>query len=106
VLGPWAGCGSPLPQAKSPSNVALLVIRFAPESHCRGSGSFVLRGGGGSQKLSVAWVEVHTPRKIRAQFQEYKDTSLIFIVVTFYELRFYGVLKKLPEKSVKNTAIE
>src|SRR5215213_7013060 len=31
-------------------------------------------------------------RKIRARFQVCKHTSLTFIVVTFYELRFYGVL--------------
>ena len=36
---------------------------------------------------------VRTPlRKIRAEFDGYKHTSLTFLVVTFYELRFYGVL--------------
>src|SRR5829696_4501949 len=37
--------------------------RLRPESHCRGSGSFVLRGGGGSQEWVVALLGAHTPSK-------------------------------------------
>jgi hypothetical protein len=39
------------------------VIDFGPESHCQGSGSFVLGGGGGSRKMAVALLGVHTPAK-------------------------------------------
>jgi hypothetical protein len=55
-----------------------------------GSGSFVVRGG--SWKLAMKLLGARTPRKIRTRFQEHKHTSLTFTVVTFYELRFYGVL--------------
>jgi hypothetical protein len=34
---------------------------FGPESHCQGSGSFVLQGG--PRKLAVALLSVHTPAK-------------------------------------------
>jgi hypothetical protein len=36
---------------------------FDPESHCQGSGSFVLWGRGWSRKLAVALLGVHTPAK-------------------------------------------
>jgi hypothetical protein len=39
------------------------VILSGPESYFRGSGSFVLRGRGGSRKLAVALLGVHTPSK-------------------------------------------
>jgi hypothetical protein len=45
MLGHWAGCGLPLPQAKSPLTIARLVILFGPEPHCQGSGAFVLGVG-------------------------------------------------------------
>jgi len=63
VLWQWAGCGLPLPQAESPLTVARLVVLFGPESHCQGSGSFVLRGEGGSQEWAVAMQGVHTSAK-------------------------------------------
>ena len=40
--------GGGVPQAKVPSTEEWCVILFEPESHFRGSGSFALRGGGGS----------------------------------------------------------
>jgi hypothetical protein len=64
VLGHCSGGGLPLPQAKAPSTVARLVIQLGPESYCQGSGSFVSRGGGGSQKLAVALLGVFTTAKI------------------------------------------
>jgi hypothetical protein len=39
------------------------VIYFGPESYWQGSGSFVLRGWGGSWELAVALLSVHTPLK-------------------------------------------
>jgi hypothetical protein len=63
VLWQWAGCGLRLPQAKAPPTVARRVILFSPEPHCQGSGSFVLRGEGGSQEWAVALQGVHTPAK-------------------------------------------
>ena len=54
VLGQWAGGGLPLPQAKAPSTIARQVILFGSGPCCRGSGPFVLRGGGGSRKSAVA----------------------------------------------------
>jgi hypothetical protein len=36
---------------------------FGPEPHCQGSGSFVSRGGGGSWKIAVALLGVHTTSK-------------------------------------------
>jgi hypothetical protein len=39
------------------------VILFGPESHCQGSGPFVLQGGGGSQEWAVALLGVHTSLK-------------------------------------------
>ena len=76
MLGHCTSGGLPLPQAKGPSTVARLVIHFEPESHSRGSGSFVVRGGGGSQKVVVALQAWTPPRKIRRQFQGYKHISL------------------------------
>ena len=61
MLGHYAGGGVRLPQAKAPTPVAPLVMLFEPESHCRGSGSFVLQGG--SRKTAVALLGVHTPSK-------------------------------------------
>jgi hypothetical protein len=63
MLGHCTSGGLPLPQAKGPSTVARLVIHFEPESHSRGSGSFVVRGGGGSQKVVVALLGVDTASK-------------------------------------------
>jgi hypothetical protein len=56
--------------------------------------------------LAVALLGVHTPSNNPPRFHRYKHTLLVFLVVAFYELRFYGVLKKFPEKGVINTAIE
>jgi hypothetical protein len=39
------------------------VILFGPEPHWQGSGSFALRGGGGSQKWVVALLGTHIPSK-------------------------------------------
>jgi hypothetical protein len=39
------------------------------------------------------WLGRTPSRKIRHQFQGYKNTSLTFLVVTFYELRLDGVLR-------------
>jgi hypothetical protein len=63
VLGQWTGDGLPVPQAKAPSTVAWLVIIFGPEPHYQGSGSFALPGGGGSWKLAVVVLGVHTLSK-------------------------------------------
>jgi hypothetical protein len=50
-------------------------------------------GGGVGLENRVADRTVRTPpRKIRARFQEHKHTSLVFVVLAFYELRLYGVL--------------
>jgi hypothetical protein len=46
------------------------VTLFGPESYCRGSGSFVLQGGGGSQKMAVALLGVHIPSKNSTQFTD------------------------------------
>jgi hypothetical protein len=69
-----------LPQAKSPSTAARRVIQFGPEFQLRGSGSLALRVGVGRRNGRLhCWVG--TPlRKIRAQFQEYKHTSLTSLV--------------------------
>jgi hypothetical protein len=63
VLWQWAGGGLRLPQDKAPSTVARRVIHIRPESYCQGSGSFVLRGGGGSQEWAVALLSVLTRSK-------------------------------------------
>jgi len=79
VLGQWAGDGLPLPQTKAPATVERHVILFGPEPG-NGAPVFVLGGGGGSRKLAVAMLGVHTPpRKIRRQFHEYKHTSLVVL---------------------------
>jgi hypothetical protein len=95
VLGHWAGGGLRLPQAKSPLTVARCVIHIGPEPCQWGSGSFVLRGGGGSRKLAAALLGVHTPRKIRARFQECKHTSLNLIVVELSAVRLYSAQKTI-----------
>jgi hypothetical protein len=59
----WAGSGLPLPQAKARFTIARPVILFGSDPYCRGSGPFVLRGGGGSRKSAVALPSVHTPQK-------------------------------------------
>jgi hypothetical protein len=61
VLWQWARGGLPLPQAKSPLTVARRMIHFGPEPWQRGSGSLALRGG--SRKMAVALLGVHTPSK-------------------------------------------
>jgi hypothetical protein len=93
VLGHWASDGLPLPQATAPSAVARVVILFGPEPHCQGSGSFVLGEGVGRRNgRSQRWVR--TPhQKICHHFQEFKDTSLIFLVGKCCELRLNGVLR-------------
>ena len=54
--------------------------------------SFVLRGGVGRGNWRLH-CRVYTPyRKNRYYFQEYKHTSLIFLVGKFCELRPNGVL--------------
>jgi hypothetical protein len=63
VLGQWAGAGLPLPQAKAPLTIAQCVILFGPEPCQWGSGSFALRGEGGSQEWAVASLGVHTLEK-------------------------------------------
>ena len=55
---------------------------------------FTCVGGGVGRRNGRLHCWVRTPpRKIRRQYQECKHTSLIFIVVTFCELRFYAVLR-------------
>ena len=63
--GPWCsnGAATRFCSKKAPPTVAHLVIHFEPEPHWQGSGSFVLRGGGGSRELAVALLWVHTPSK-------------------------------------------
>jgi hypothetical protein len=39
------------------------MIHIGPEPHRQGSGSFALRGWGGSQEWAVALPDVHTPWK-------------------------------------------
>jgi hypothetical protein len=63
VFWHWAGGSLPLPQTKAPTTVARRVILIEPEPHWQGSGSFALRGGGGSRKMAVALLSVHTPSK-------------------------------------------
>ena len=63
VLWHWAGGSLPLPQAKALSTVAGLVILFGLEPWQWDSGSFVLRGGGGSRKMAVVVLGVHTTSK-------------------------------------------
>ena len=49
-------------------------------------------GGGGSWKYAVTLPSAHTPSKNLPPISGCKHTSLIFfVVVTFYELRSYGV---------------
>jgi hypothetical protein len=69
-LWQWAGGGLRLPQDKAPSTVARLMILFGPESYCQGSGSLVLRGGGGSRKLTVAFLGAQTTSKYPRPFSE------------------------------------
>jgi hypothetical protein len=51
-------------------------------------------GGGGRRNGRLHCLVCTPPRKIRVHFQGYKHTSLTFLVVTFYELRFDGVLRR------------
>jgi hypothetical protein len=55
-------------------------------------------GGGGSREYAVEPLGAHTPSKNLPPISGSKHTSLIFfIVVTFYELRLYGVYEvRLP----------
>jgi hypothetical protein len=92
VLWQWASDGLPLPYAKAPPTVPRRRIHIGPESYCQGSGSFVLRGGGGSQKVVVALLGVHTPSKNPPRFHRYEHTLLVFLVLTFYELRLERVM--------------
>jgi hypothetical protein len=93
VFWHWAGDGLPLPQAKGPLTVALLVILFGPEPWQWDSGSFVLRGGVGRRNgRSHCWVR--TPlRKIRRQFQGYKHLSLTSFVGESSRVRWFFVQK-------------
>ncbi len=43
-------------------------------------------GGGGSQEWAVASLGVHTPKKIRAQFQGCKHTSLAYMISKSWEV--------------------
>jgi hypothetical protein len=97
--GTWLACercsggGLPLPQAKSPSTVAQRVIHyFGPEPWQWGSGSFALQVGVGRRNERLHRLACTPSRKIRAQFHGCEHTLLNVIVVTFYDLRFYGVL--------------
>jgi hypothetical protein len=76
VLGRRSGSGLPLPQAKAPSRVARCVIRFGPECHWRGSGSFVCAVGVGRENWRSDCCGC-IPRKIGPQFHRSKHTSLI-----------------------------
>jgi hypothetical protein len=69
VLGHGSGGSLPLPEAEAPSTVARLVIHIGPEPRQWDSGSIALRVGG-SQEWAVALLRVHTPSKIRVQFQD------------------------------------
>ena len=90
------GDGLRLAKAKAPSTVARCVIHFGPESHCQGSGSLVLRGGGVVENGRCVPGCAHPHLKIRYRFREYKHTSLIFLVGEFCELRLYAVLRSSP----------
>jgi hypothetical protein len=59
---------------------------------------FFCGGGGGSQKYTVASLGAHAPSKNPPPISGCEHTSLIiFLVVTFYELRLYGVYEgRLP----------
>jgi hypothetical protein len=57
AVGGWWFTSTP---SNAPSTVARFVILFGPESHCRGSGSIALRGGGGSRKIAIALLGAHT----------------------------------------------
>jgi hypothetical protein len=78
VLGQCAGGGLPLPQAKAPSTVAWGVIHFRPEPRRWDSGSFALRGWGGSSRVwAVVLLGAHTLSKIRDRFLRYKQYRLV-----------------------------
>src|SRR5215213_9919014 len=72
VLWQWAGGGLPLPQAKAPPTVRRRMIHIGPEPWEWGSGSFALRGG--SRKMAVALLNVHTPLEKSAA--DFTDTSI------------------------------
>ncbi len=63
VLGHRSGGSLPLPQAKAPSTVAWGVIHFGPEPWRWDSGSFALRGWGGSLRWTVALLGAHPLEK-------------------------------------------
>jgi len=79
VLWQWAGGGLPLPQGESPLTVARIVILIGPEPWQWGSGSFVLRGGGGSWKLVGVVLGIHTTSKNPRPVEKHKHTSLILL---------------------------
>src|SRR5215204_127122 len=76
VLGQWAGGGLPLPQDKAPPTVTRRVIHFGPEPCQWGSGFSYCRVGVGRRILEREWLRRTPPRKIHAQFQRHKHTSL------------------------------
>jgi hypothetical protein len=63
------------------------MIHIGPEPCHWGSGSIVVRGGGGSRKMAVALLGAHTHAKNRAQYQGYKHTSLNYRLGEFWEVR-------------------
>jgi len=53
--------------------------------------SRIVRGGGSGETCGQS-SGAHTPSKNPRWDSRYKHILLIFVVLTFYELRFYGVL--------------
>jgi hypothetical protein len=83
-------------------------LTMGPEEHHDVNGRFsvplaVLRtaltgldspiGGGGSRNYAVEMQGARTPSKNPRPVSVHKHTFFIFVVVTFYELRLYGVLR-------------
>ena len=63
------------------------MIHIGPEPHCQGSGSFTLRGGGGSRKLAVALLGAHHLEKSAPSFM---NTSILRLAYWQMNLREFG----------------
>jgi hypothetical protein len=107
VLGQWVGIGLPLPQAKAPSTIARLVILFGSDSYCRGSGPFVLRGGGGLRKSAVALPGVHTPSKNLASVSRIQGHIACARLKSGFNGGVIGskLLRRWPARSKKVTSV-
>jgi hypothetical protein len=71
------------------------VVLFKPEPCQWGSGSFVLRGGGGSRKMAVALLSVHTTAKNPHPISGMQAYILILLVGKFSDVRLYALSEVL-----------